>query len=80
MVRRLNVCLRDNRPDLVYVIGIEVRKGRGRYSVTNIVTLSAHYQIHNKSTYKLQFAQRCFATTVVSIEFWKNFSVFALGV
>uniref|UniRef100_A0A0A9WG36 Vacuolar protein sorting-associated protein 13D n=3 Tax=Lygus hesperus TaxID=30085 RepID=A0A0A9WG36_LYGHE len=64
VVRRLNVCLRDNRPDLVYVIGIEVRKGRGRYNVTNIVTLSAHYQIHNKSSYKLQFAQKCFATTV----------------
>lgn len=63
-VRRLKVSLRENRPDLVYMIGIEIRQGKGRYRPTKIVTLSAHYQIHNKSSYKLQFAQRCFASTV----------------
>lgn len=66
-VRRLRISLRDNRPDLVYMIGIEVRPGRGQYRCTNIVTLTAHYQIHNKSTYRVQFAQQCFATTVVRI-------------
>ncbi|XP_054285267.1 intermembrane lipid transfer protein VPS13D-like [Macrosteles quadrilineatus] len=63
-VRRLRVTLWDNRPDLVYMIGIDIRPGRGRYRCTNIVTLSAHYQIHNKSSYRIQFAQLCFATTV----------------
>lgn len=66
-MRRLRVTLWDNRPDLVYMIGIDVRPGRGRYRCTNIVTLSAHYQIHNKSSYRIQFAQLCFATTVVSV-------------
>lgn len=65
-MRELKVSLRDNRPDLVYMIGIEVRQGRGRYSMTKIVTLTARYQIHNKSSYRLQFAQKCFASTVVS--------------
>ncbi|XP_073974267.1 vacuolar protein sorting 13D isoform X3 [Rhodnius prolixus] len=64
LVRELKVSLRDNRPDLVYMIGIEVRQGRGRYSMTKIVTLTARYQIHNKSSYRLQFAQKCFASTV----------------
>ncbi|XP_075234181.1 vacuolar protein sorting 13D [Lycorma delicatula] len=63
-VRRLRISLRDNRPDLIYMIGIEVRPGRGQFRCTNIVTLSAHYQIHNKSTYRIQFAQQCFASTV----------------
>ncbi|XP_065212498.1 intermembrane lipid transfer protein Vps13D isoform X2 [Planococcus citri] len=63
-VRRLRVSLRDHRPDAVYMIGINVRPGRGRYRDTFIITLSAHYQIHNKSTYTLQFAQKCFASTV----------------
>lgn len=64
-MRRLRVSLRDNRPDIVYMIGINVRPGRGRYRNTYIVTLSAHYQIHNKSSHTLQFAQKCFASTVV---------------
>lgn len=63
-VRRLRVSLRENRPDVVYMMGIDIRSGRGRYRATNIVTLSAHYQIHNKSSYRIQFAQRCFASTV----------------
>ena len=65
-VRRLRVSLRDSRPDIMYVIGIDVRPGRGRYRNTNIVTLSPRFQLHNKSTYQLQFAQLCFATTLVS--------------
>jgi vacuolar protein sorting-associated protein 13D len=65
-VRRLRVSVRDSRPDIMYVIGINVRPGRGRYRSTNIVTLSPRFQLHNKSTYQLQFAQRCFATTLVS--------------
>lgn len=63
-MRRLKVHLNDNRPDMVYMIGIEIRPGRGRYRMTKIVTLTAHYQIHNKSSYKLQIAQRNFISTV----------------
>ncbi|KAL1131086.1 hypothetical protein AAG570_012323 [Ranatra chinensis] len=63
-VRRLRISLKDNRPDLVYIVGIEIRPGRGQYRSTRIITLSAYYQIHNKSSYKLQFTQKCFATTV----------------
>lgn len=66
-VRRLRISLRDSRPDIMYVIGINVHPGRGRYRSTNIVTLSPRFQLHNKSTFQLQFAQRCFATTLVSL-------------
>ncbi|KAL0274818.1 UNVERIFIED_CONTAM: hypothetical protein PYX00_002852 [Menopon gallinae] len=62
-VRRLKVSQRDNRPDIVYVIGINIRRGKGRYRHTNIVTLSPRFQLHNKSSYQLQFAQKCLATT-----------------
>ncbi|KAF5273971.1 hypothetical protein FQA39_LY01087 [Lamprigera yunnana] len=63
-VRKLRVTLRDGQSDLVYLIGIEVRTGRGRYRSTNIVTISPRFQLHNKSSYNLMFAQSCFATTV----------------
>lgn len=64
-VRQLRVSQRDHRPDIVYAIGINIRPGRGRYRNTNIVTLSPRFQLHNKSSYQLQFAQKCLATTLV---------------
>ncbi|KAK5644974.1 hypothetical protein RI129_006274 [Pyrocoelia pectoralis] len=63
-VRKLRVSLRDGQPDMVYSIGIEVRMGRGKYRATSIVTISPRFQLHNKSSYNLLFAQACFATTV----------------
>ena len=63
-VRRLRVAPEDSRRvDIVYVIGIETRIGKGRYRDTLIVTLSPRFQLHNQSQYKLQIAQSCFATT-----------------
>ena len=63
-VRRLRVAPEDSRRvDIVYVIGIETRIGKGRYRDTLIVTLSPRFQLHNQSQYKLQIAQSCYATT-----------------
>ena len=63
-VRRLRVAPEDSRRvDIVYLIGIEIRIGKGRYRDTLIVTLSPRFQLHNQSQYKLQIAQGCFATT-----------------
>ena len=63
-VRRLRVAPNDSRRvDIVYLIGIEIRIGKGRYRDTLIVTLSPRFQLHNQSQYKLQIAQSCFATT-----------------
>ncbi|XP_034247458.1 vacuolar protein sorting-associated protein 13D isoform X2 [Thrips palmi] len=61
---RLLVSFRESRPDVIYLMGVEVKTGRGRYRRTNIVTLSPHYQLFNRSSYKLQFAQKYFATTL----------------
>lgn len=54
--------LKSNTTSETFVIGIEVRRGRGRYSQTSIVTFSPRFQLYNRSSYKLQFAQKCFAT------------------
>ncbi|XP_056631377.1 intermembrane lipid transfer protein Vps13D [Diorhabda sublineata] len=59
--RKLHVTLRDGRPDVVFIIGLEVRTGRGKYRNTSIVTISPRYQLHNRTSYKLLFSQLCFA-------------------
>ncbi|GBP32066.1 Vacuolar protein sorting-associated protein 13D [Eumeta japonica] len=48
----------------VFAVGVSVRVGRGRYRHTNIATLYPRYQLHNNTSYNLQFAQKCFATTL----------------
>ncbi|GIY47635.1 vacuolar protein sorting-associated protein 13D [Caerostris extrusa] len=60
-VRRLHVMRKDSRPDLVYIIGIDVRSGKGRYGDTHIVTLSPRYYLDNSTSHKLEFSQM-FAT------------------
>ena len=52
--------------DRVYNIGIEVRQGRGRYSYTNIVMFTPRYQLDNRSSRKLAYAQRHVAKGSVS--------------
>ncbi|KAJ7306493.1 hypothetical protein JRQ81_009848 [Phrynocephalus forsythii] len=60
-VRALKVIQQGNRPGLIYNIGIDVRKGRGRYIDSCIVTFAPRYLLDNKSKHKLAFAQRAFA-------------------
>lgn len=59
-MRKLKVTLRDGRPDIVFIVGIEVRVGRGKYRSTTIVTVTPRFQLYNKSSYQLLFAQMCF--------------------
>ncbi|XP_034732761.1 vacuolar protein sorting-associated protein 13D isoform X3 [Etheostoma cragini] len=60
-VRAVKVIQHGNRPGLIYNIGISVRKGKGRYRDTHIVTFAPRYLLDNHSTHKLAFAQREFA-------------------
>ncbi|XP_067328891.1 intermembrane lipid transfer protein VPS13D isoform X8 [Anolis sagrei] len=60
-VRALKVIQQGNRPGLIYNIGIDVKKGRGRYIDTCIVNFAPRYLLDNKSKHKLAFAQRAFA-------------------
>ncbi|XP_053136918.1 intermembrane lipid transfer protein VPS13D isoform X2 [Hemicordylus capensis] len=60
-VRALKVIQQGNRPGLIYNIGIDVKKGRGRYIDTCMVTFAPRYLLDNKSVHKLAFAQRAFA-------------------
>ncbi|XP_043387413.1 vacuolar protein sorting-associated protein 13D isoform X3 [Chelonia mydas] len=60
-VRALKVIQQGNRPGLIYNIGIDVKKGRGRYIDTCMVTFAPRYLLDNKSSHKLAFAQREFA-------------------
>ena len=65
-VRRLRVSPYDSRPDYVYVVGVDVRPGRGRYRDTYMVTFSPRFQIENRSSHELIIAQKCFSTSFVS--------------
>ncbi|KAM3617296.1 uncharacterized protein V6R79_004435 [Siganus canaliculatus] len=60
-VRAVKVIQHGNRPGLIYNIGISVRKGKGRYRDTHIVTFAPRYLLDNRSTHKLAFVQREFA-------------------
>ncbi|XP_062822059.1 intermembrane lipid transfer protein VPS13D isoform X4 [Anolis carolinensis] len=60
-VRALKVIQQGNRPGLIYNIGIDVKKGRGRYIDTCVVNFAPRYLLDNKSKHKLAFAQRAFA-------------------
>lgn len=58
--------LRSGISNETFIIGTEVRCGRGRYAKTRVVTFSPRFQLYNRSSYKLQFAQKCFANSSVS--------------
>uniref|UniRef100_A0A1B0D2C6 Uncharacterized protein n=1 Tax=Phlebotomus papatasi TaxID=29031 RepID=A0A1B0D2C6_PHLPP len=60
----LNRQLKSGVSNETFVIGIDVRRGRGRYSKTSVVSFSPRFQLYNRSRYKLQFAQKYFATTL----------------
>lgn len=51
----------------MFIIGVEIRRGRGRYSKTSIVTFSPRFQLYNRSSHKLQFAQKCYTSTMVGL-------------
>ncbi|KAF7232825.1 hypothetical protein EG68_05835 [Paragonimus skrjabini miyazakii] len=53
----------NNRPDLVYHVGFEVREGHGRHAVTTVVTFRPRYVIENWCGLRLQVAQRGCART-----------------
>lgn len=58
--------LRSSVSNETFIIGTEVRCGRGRYSKTRVVTFSPRFQLYNRSSYKLQFAQKCYANSTVN--------------
>lgn len=53
----LNLC---NNIMSYLIIGINVRKGKGRYRDTHIVTFAPRYLLDNRSSHKLAFSQREF--------------------
>lgn len=52
--------LKSSNSNENFEIGVEVRRGRGRYSRTSVVTFSPRFQLYNRSSYKLQFIQKCY--------------------
>lgn len=52
--RNLLVTPRDGRPELLYMVGISIRSGRGRFRDTQIVTFAPCYQLYNQSSYRLE--------------------------
>ena len=41
-----------------YQIGVDIRRGRSQYQGTRVVTLVAHYQLENRTPYKIAYLQR----------------------
>ncbi|KAK3881484.1 hypothetical protein Pcinc_014068 [Petrolisthes cinctipes] len=62
-VRRLRVSPPDTRPDHVYIVGVDIRAGHGRYQDTYMVTFSPRFQIENRSSHELLISQSCFTTS-----------------
>ncbi|KAJ6645642.1 Vacuolar protein sorting-associated protein 13D [Pseudolycoriella hygida] len=60
----LNRQLKSGSSNETFVLGIEIRRGRGRYIKTSVVTFSQRFQLYNRSSYKLQFAQKYYASTL----------------
>ena len=53
-VRKLFVMPKDSsRVGRIYIIGIDVRVGNGRYRDTLIITLSPRFQVHNQTSFKV---------------------------
>ncbi|XP_030843346.1 vacuolar protein sorting-associated protein 13D-like [Strongylocentrotus purpuratus] len=63
-VRSLRIHQDGGRPHIVYNIGIDVRPGRGRYHETKIVTFVPRFQLENRSSHHLAFAQRHLTTGI----------------
>lgn len=53
-IRSIALSPRDGRPELVYLVGVSIRSGRGRYRDTQIVTFAPCYQLYNQSSWRLE--------------------------
>ncbi|KAL5964251.1 Vacuolar protein sorting-associated protein 13D [Taenia solium] len=58
LMLRLKAMGTESRPDLLYSVGVEVRKGAGLHGATTIVTFVPRFMISNQTNFQLQFAQR----------------------
>lgn len=58
LMLRLKATGMESRPDLLYSVGVEVRKGVGLHGSTTIVTFVPRFMISNQTNFQLQFAQR----------------------
>ncbi|XP_046808377.1 vacuolar protein sorting-associated protein 13D [Lucilia cuprina] len=51
--------LKAEQSKINYVIGVNVQRGTGLYSCTTFITLTPRFQLYNRSTHRLEFAQKC---------------------
>lgn len=49
-----------------FVLGVSVQRGKGIYFSTTFITLSPRFQLYNRSSKELQFAQKCDVKSLVS--------------
>lgn len=62
-VRKLVVSHCNNTPESVYMVGVEIKNGTGRYRDTKLVIVSPRFIVDNRSSYKIQISQRAYATS-----------------
>ncbi|CAG7684383.1 unnamed protein product [Allacma fusca] len=64
-VLRLNVCVPSPRSEVVYVVGVEIKSGRGRYRDSKLVTIAPRFTVDNRSSRKVQISQKNFTTSFI---------------
>jgi len=62
-VRKLIVSLSHSQPEVVYLTGLEVSDGKGRYRDSKVLTIAPRFIIENRSSRRMQICQRNFATS-----------------
>lgn len=62
-VRKLTISHSNNRPESVYMVGVEVKSGSGRYRDTKLVVISPRFVVDNRSSRRLQISQKVYATS-----------------
>lgn len=64
-VRRLEVGISHSQPPVVYLVGIEIREGKGNHRDSKFVTVTPRFIIENQSSRRIQISQKNFATTFI---------------
>jgi len=62
-VRKLTVAHSNNSPESVYMVGIQIKNGVGKYSDTRLVLISPRFIVDNRSSKTIKISQRCYANS-----------------
>jgi len=62
-VRKLTVAHFNKSPESIYMIGVQLKNGVGRYSDTRLVLIFPRFVVDNRSSQNIKISQRCYANS-----------------